>query len=43
MSETAREVRARLREAKASVELVTLRGLGYLLIDQTSMSQESGA
>ncbi|AOG22277.1 response regulator transcription factor [Acidovorax sp. RAC01] len=35
--------RLRKRLTNATVELVTLRGLGYLLIDQTSMSQESGA
>ncbi|MFN9728097.1 response regulator transcription factor [Acidovorax sp.] len=35
--------RLRKRLIKATVELVTLRGLGYLLIDQTSMSQESEA
>jgi two-component system response regulator TctD len=33
--------RLRKRLTSATVELVTLRGLGYLLIDQASMSQEA--
>jgi two-component system response regulator TctD len=34
--------RLRKRLSSASVDLVTLRGLGYMLMDQLSMGQECG-